>query len=171
MDLLNTTEKARVVAAYARAYPTHRTFIETGTGYGLLTAALALTFDRIVSIEILPERAAEARQRCASWDNIGIIAGSSEDELRGVLADVGPSIIFLDAHEDSLPESEANSALDNELLAIDLSPYAEDHIVLIDDARLCREGHGWVSLDGIREWGGHHGLAFEVADDIVRLTP
>jgi len=169
VTLLTSEEKAEVIASYVDFGGPRRNLIETGTGYGLIPNTLHATFDYIASIEVDPRLAAEARALCRRWFNVRIITGHSEDYLPDVLT--SRSIIFLDAHENTLPENEARSALASELAVIGDAPYCENLVVLIDDARLCRDDHGWVSLEGIRAWAAHHGLMYELEDDIVRLTP
>jgi hypothetical protein len=166
MSLLTSPQKARVIAHYAKAYPEHRTFVETGTGYGVLVNALALTFDRIFSIELDAHIAEQARVRCDGWDNITVLTGDSATVIGPVIWH-NPTVFFLDAHHNDEP---GEGALAAELDAIAALPPL--HVILVDDVRLCRDRHGWVSVETLERWADRQGYTgWEIADDIARITP
>src|SRR4051812_8384691 len=75
-------------------------FFETGTFYGEGVAyALQTPFDKIFSVEIIPQIAEEARNRFNHSSNIEIITSNSFSALETVLPVVKGNIIFwLDAH-------------------------------------------------------------------------
>lgn len=168
MTLLDGPGKSEVIRSYAERYPDHRTFIETGTAFGDQCLALADVFDRIVSVEFLDTHFEAARDRTAHLDNVEVLLGDSGVLLEGVLRDVdAPAIIFLDAHE---VIDDGTAAMAAEMEAISSDPH--DHVVLIDDVRLCNGRKGWETperLKGYSEVWGYDG--FEVVDDIARLTP
>jgi len=78
-------------------------FVETGTKYGNgVRAALNAGFQKVYSIEIVPERYKKSRQKFSkeiSNGKVEIVLGDSAEKLEEIISHVGCPITFwLDAH-------------------------------------------------------------------------
>ena len=109
-------------------------FIETGTLYGDgITHALKFGFKKIISIEIIPEVAENARQKFKDHSNVEIITGHSTDVLKSILPNIKENIVFwLDAH---FPGCDANIKTYDEIKKLDYSHNLplEDELNLISE--------------------------------------
>lgn len=116
-------------------YP-NRWFVETGagTGHGIKTA-LAVGFERIVSIEFDPDIHGKIERKFASEPKVEVLHGDSAKLLPEVLATINePATIWLDAHGktgDTTPDLSMKPLL-AELDAIAAHPI-KTHTILIDD--------------------------------------
>lgn len=152
-----------------------RVFIETGTNTGDTPAALAADFDTLWTIEV-GEAAYRAAYRRFTGTNVTCLHGDSGQMLARVLATVGatPALLWLDGHFSGGDRGTKDTPVIEELTAVFAT--GVPHVVLIDDARLF-EGmshfgeHDWPPIDDVRRLADDHGYHFEVADDIIRLTP
>lgn len=152
-----------------------RVFIETGTAGGDTPAALLDDFDRLYTIEIgdAPYAAAVAR---FAGSRVRCLHGDSGALLPKVLIEVGdtPALIWMDGHYCGGDRGDKDTPILEELEAVFAG--VVPHVVLIDDARLF-EGmshygeHDWPHVDQVRRMATEHGYHYEVADDIIRLTP
>lgn len=165
--LLSSDGKADLIRDVASEWPTHFTFVETGTACGDLPLRLAPDFEHIVTIEMDPDYFASASIRLRPYRHIMPMLGDSAELLGPVLAANGPAIVFLDAHEVA---DAGDSALAAELAAIAHAPIPP--VVLVDDARLCADARGWVSVDTMIGWADTHNYRWlGVASDIARMVP
>lgn len=116
-----------------------RLFVETGTDKGeCVQRAIDIGFERVVSIEINPVLAENARERFSTNENVAILRGSSPAVLPFVLASIlEPCTFWLDAHPDH------DSPILQELAIFRHHPI-KSHTILIDDRRLMR-GH-WENV-------------------------
>lgn len=137
-----------------------RTFVETGTYHGDTATRVAPHFERVLSIEGCRERCEAVLQQEKLPANVELWCGDSATWLAHVLRNVGPAIIFLDAHwiaagkeaeQDGYQEGLSYCPLRGELEAV-----REGDIVLIDDAhffthppRARGDVEQWLSLDQI----------------------
>ena len=88
-----------------------KTLVETGTYYGEMVAAMKSRFDRIYSIEFVPELADRAKRKFARDQHVRIFCGDSRVVMPEVLALLkGPALFWLDAGYYGWVEFEAMSS-------------------------------------------------------------
>ena len=120
-----------------------KTLVETGTYYGEMVAAMKSHFDRIYSIEFVPELAERATRKFARYKHVRIFCGDSRvvmPEVLGLLT--GPALFWLDAgYYGWVGKQGDQRRLSAELEMILSHPYR--HVILLDDAR------GLTGRDGI----------------------
>ena len=166
--------KTRTLREYAQRYGM-RTLIETGTFYGDTIWRLRNDFDRIVSIEIDPTLAAEARKRFKRHAHIEIVAGDSGIALEEVLGRTFDRCLFwLDGHYSGgiTGRGELDCPLVNELRHI-WNHRVKNHVILVDDAREFIGVDGYPTIGRLEatvkrqrpEW------SFAVESDIIRICP
>jgi hypothetical protein len=164
--------KQKVVREYADRFGL-TTLVETGTYYGEMVAAMRRRFDRIYSIEFVPELAARAQRKFAAHRHIRIFCGDSRTLMPEVLALLHePALFWLDAgYYGWVGKQGDQQRLSAELEMILSHPFA--HIVLLDDA------HGLTGIDGQLSVGDVEryvaekfpGREVRVEHDIIRITP
>jgi hypothetical protein len=165
--------KQRTVLEYARKFGL-RVFVETGTYYGEMVATVKDRFDRIYSIECIPELARQATRRFERDPRVRILEGDSAivlPELLKFLAE--PALFWLDAgywgweHLKRDPER-----LSAEVEAI-LGHSVKAHVILMDDARMLNGQNGALTVAEFqsRVAGRFPDRTVEVRHDIVRITP
>lgn len=131
---MSVTLKPEVLARYMS-----EVFIETGTydGRGVLLAK-ASGFKRVISIELDPYRAANARRLLTGVEGIELYEGDTLDILPQILAELDQqATLFLDAHPigaaDLCTVGRQKWPLTEELRLIASRSRRKDHILLIDD--------------------------------------
>jgi glycosyltransferase involved in cell wall biosynthesis len=138
MGAINFSLDPRLVASLQSALPL-KAFVETGTYRGDTVAALASSFDKLVSIELSDSFWTNAAKRFQGYPHIQILQGASPEKLRGLRAELQSigTLYWLDAHwcaaTDTAGELSQCPLLD-ELSAI--GNLNGDSVILIDDARL-----------------------------------
>jgi hypothetical protein len=134
--------KQRVVREYGERLGL-KTLVETGTYYCEMVAAMRRHFDRIYSIEFVPELAERAQRKFAREAHIKIFCGDSRIVMPEVLALLqGPALFWLDAgYYGWVGQQSDQQRLSAELEMILSHPFP--HIILLDDAR------GLTGRDGI----------------------
>jgi hypothetical protein len=127
-------------------------FFETGTWHGDAVAyALDAGFKKIISVEIMPELAEEAKKRFQSYQNVTIIEGNSAPTLLNELPALkGNCIFWLDAHfpgadagmsqYDSENDEARRLPLEKEIEAIKICRAGYRDVVIIDDLRIYEDG-------------------------------
>ena len=163
VTVLDAAGKADVIRDTAAGYPHISTFVETGTATGATPLRLAPHFARLVTIEA---DTARHEQAATALRDAGIEAWHGDSAVLLADALTEPAVVFLDAHVDVIG---GHSPLEEEIGVIGRSPF--DHVVLVDDARLCRDADGWLSVDVLAGHADRWGYRFEVKDDIVRMLP
>lgn len=165
--------KQRTVLEYAGKFGL-RVLVETGTYYGEMVAAVKDRFDRIYSIECVPELARQAARRFDRNPRIRILEGDSALVLPELLKSLAePALFWLDAgywgweHLRRDPER-----LSAEVEAI-LGYSVRTHVILMDDARMLNGQNGALTL---AEFQSRVASRFPdrrvgVLHDIVRITP
>jgi hypothetical protein len=165
--------KQRTVLEYAGKFGL-RVLVETGTYYGEMVAAVKDRFDRIYSIECVPELARQAARRFDLDPRIRILEGDSALVLPELLESLAePALFWLDAgywgweHLRRDPER-----LSAEVEAI-LGYSVRTHVILMDDARMLNGQNGALTL---AEFQSRVASRFPdrtvgVLHDIVRITP
>lgn len=166
--------KTRTLREFAQRYEI-RTLIETGTYYGDTIWRVRDDFDRIVSIEIDPTLAANARRRFKHDAHIEFVVGDSGVMLQQVLATTRERCLFwLDGHYSG--EITGRGALDSPIVS-ELKHIwrheVQDHVILVDDAREFVGVGGYPTIDDLRAGVLHEkpNWSFAVKDDIIRICP
>jgi hypothetical protein len=134
--------KQTVVREYGRRFGL-KTLVETGTYYGEMVAAMKGRFDRVYSIEFVPELAERATGKFAGDAHVRIFCGDSRVVMPEVLALLTePALFWLDAgYYGWVGKRTDDQRLPAELEMILNHPYP--HIVLLDDAR-CLTGQNGI---------------------------
>ena len=166
--------KVQTLREYARRYAL-KTLIETGTYYGDTIWRVRRDFARIVSIEIDPVLAGNARRRFSGDRHVEFVIGDSGEKLPEVLARTTERCLFwLDGHYSG--EITGRGDLDSPIVAELKHIWAHpvpDHVILVDDARDFTGQGGYPTIDGLRAAVKRERPAwsFEVRDDIIRICP
>ena len=170
--------RVEILRDYAKRYQL-RNFVETGTSDGYTTWALRDDFAKIDTIEIDYGLWSRARVRFVGYGRIACWYGDSGVLLPGILYLLdGPALFWLDGHWcGSGPNPDGPDTPIRAELPLVLSD-PRPHVVLIDDARCFREGadweserYDWPTLTWVREQAVEHCYDYELADDVIRLTP
>jgi hypothetical protein len=173
-------QRVELLREYAKRHGL-RTFVETGTAEGFTLKRVLDDFDTLHTVEIDNELWSRAVDIFGDLDkNVMCWPGSSADVLpvilRGLTA--APALFWLDGHwcgkghnpngPDTPIREELPLVLGHKL----------PHVVLVDDARLFREGRDWESeqydwppLSWVRKMAESHGYRYDLADDVIRLVP
>jgi len=150
-----------------------RTFVETGTYRGDAVAKLvrSRSMERIISIELDPTLASQARKRFSRNPTVEIKQGDSALLLPDVVRELAdPALFWLDGHfSGGATADSGESPVMKELEAVLSSPVP--HVVLIDDARLFDGSDGYPTLQTVLELVAlrRPEMKFAVHDDIVRI--
>jgi hypothetical protein len=165
--------KVDAVLACARRHGIRR-LVETGTFEGEMVRKVRGAFDAIVTIELSPDLAAEARRALRPHAHIAVLTGDSAAILPGVLRDLrAPALFWLDGHHSGgrTARGERETPLLDELRAIAAHP-VRGHVVLIDDARLLGTGD-YPSRECVENLlrAAMPGYRLTVEDDIARWEP
>jgi len=148
-------------------------FIETGTYKGKMVYAVMPHIKEIYSIELDQIHFEKAKSKFAGYSNIHILQGQSGEVLPTVLANIDkPCLFWLDAHwsAGSTAKGEINTPILQELQCILNHRRAEEHVILIDDARLFVGKDDYPALEALEHYvlAAHPNWIFEVKDDIIR---
>jgi hypothetical protein len=130
------TVKAALIRSWAT--PSRRVFVESGTFFGDMLAAVRPDFDRLYSIELSAGLAARAKRRFARDPAIEIRHGDSGTLLGPLLRSVAaPAVLWLDGHYSGwlTARGETDTPIWSELRAALETGTATDAL-LVDDARL-----------------------------------
>ncbi|HEY4290091.1 MAG TPA: hypothetical protein VGN00_23485 [Puia sp.] len=174
-------EKRAILLSYKNKYALN-IFIETGTFLGDTVDFFKNTFDKLYSIELSKELADKAARRFEGQPKIKIIQGDSGKVLTDLVKGLGqPALFWLDGHYSSefflgdeyikTARADKDTPIEQELNIVLNTP--EQHIILIDDARLF-DGHGdYPSLRTIRKKvaASPHKFQVFVEKDIINIIP
>ncbi len=166
--------KVRTLREYAQRYGL-RTLIETGTYFGDTIWRVRGDFTRLVSIEIDPVLARNARRRFHDDAHVEFVIGDSGRKLPEVLVNVADRCLFwLDGHYSGeiTGRGDLDSPIVSELKHIWGHPVA-NHVILVDDARDFTGQGGYPTIPELREAVRRErpDWSFEVRDDIIRICP
>jgi hypothetical protein len=166
-ELMNSPEKVAMIRDVAGRHPHLRAFVETGTACGDLPFGTYDLFDRVVTIEMDEHLFNTSVARLGPFDHVQVVLGDAAEWIDAVLGDLDePCLIWLDAHEIA---DDGHSSMRAEFSAIAASPHR--HVVLVDDARLCKGRKGWMSLESIEKWATATGYDHQgINDDVVWLV-
>jgi hypothetical protein len=163
--------KQKVVREYGERLGL-KTLVETGTYYGEMVAAMKGYFDRIYSIEFVPELAERAMRKFARYQHVRIFCGDSRVVMPEVLALVdGPTLFWLDAgYYGWVGKQGDQQRLSAELEMILSHPYR--HVILLDDARGLTGRDGIPSVTDVKSYveSEFPTRRVEVKYDIMRIT-
>jgi len=163
--------KQKVVREYGERFKL-TTLVETGTYYGEMVTAMKHRFERIFSIEFVPELAERAQRKFSRDRHIKIFCGDSRVVMPEVLALLNrPALFWLDAgYYGWVGKQGDQQRLSAELEMILSHPFP--HIILLDDARGLTGLGGIPSVADVKR---HIESKFptrqvEVQHDIMRVT-
>ena len=163
--------KQIVVREYGEKFAL-KSLVETGTYYGEMVAAMKGHFDRIYSIEFVPELAERAMRKFARYRHVRIFCGDSRVVMPEVLALLtGPALFWLDAgYYGWVGKQGDQQRLSAELEMILSHPHP--HMILLDDARGLTGRNGIPSVDDVKAYveSTFPQRIVEVKYDIMRIT-
>lgn len=155
----------------ARRYGIAR-FFETGTHVGKTAAWARQHFDVVITIEAHGEYFRQNLKRYPDSD-ILFLFGASQARMRELVPLMKePHMFWLDAHWGAdLPYSrpEVVCPVIEEIEIINQS--LENHVILVDDARLFTGINGWPSLETVMRFLGERSRDVYVEDDVVIAVP
>ena len=163
--------KQKVVREYGERFGL-RTLIETGTYYGEMVVAMKKRFDRIYSIEFVPELAERAQRKFSNDPHVRIFCGDSGAVMPEVLALVnGPALFWLDAGYYGWVGKRGNEQRLSAELGMILS-HPHQHIILLDDARGLTGRDGIPSVNDVKNYveKAFPRRRVEVMYDVMRIT-
>jgi len=164
--------KQRVVIEYVKRFSPEIS-IETGTYKGKMIYAVMPHIKEIYSIELDITHYKKAQRRFAGYPNIHILQGQSGEVLPQILSNINkPCLFWLDAHWSggSTAKGESETPIMEELECILSHAVAENHVVLIDDARLFTGENDYPTIESLKSFilDVCPGWIFEAKDDIIR---
>ena len=164
--------KRQTVRRYGRRHGIS-TLIETGTFRGDMVASSRRHFSRIISIELHPGLAADARTRFQGDEGVSILQGDSGAVLAEVVREINePALFWLDAHYSGgiTARGDEDTPILNELLTILEHPIAT-HVILVDDAREFDGSGPYPTIAAVEALVKEKRprLKVEVASDIIRI--
>jgi len=163
--------KQSVIRSYGRAHQS-RILIETGTFRGDMLLAMLHDFDRLYSIELGHDLWCAAVERFAAQPHVKIFEGNSSQILPDLLKGISEPVTFwLDAHSSGFDtaKGQLETAIEGELACIVTHP-VKNHVILIDDAREFGVGKHYPTIKQVEKIVSGTYRAFEVKDDIIRIT-
>ncbi len=168
--------KQAVVKEYAKRFSLE-TLVETGTYLGFMVRSTRDTFRRIYSIELQETLYRRAVRKFSRFPHVTILQGDSGEVLARLLETLDePCLFWLDAHHSS--GAAFKTAKGNMLTPIVLElghifahARAQDHVILIDDAREFTGMNDYPTIDQLRELvlRAKPEFILEVRDDIIRI--
>jgi hypothetical protein len=122
--------------------------VETGTFFGDMIYAQKNQFDKLISIELDDYLFERAKKRFKNQPHIKILKGDSGEKIAEILATMNePCLFWLDAHYSGGPTArgELTTPIFQEMGQI-LTHRIQNHVVLIDDARLFNGSDGYPTF-------------------------
>jgi hypothetical protein len=164
--------KQQVVREYIERF-SPEVFVETGTYKGKMVYAVMPYIKEIYSIELDQNHYRNARKKFAGYPNIHIIQGQSGQILPRILRDIDKRCLFwLDAHwsKGSTARGDLQTPIMQEIKCILNHPRADEHAILVDDARLFVGADDYPALQTLQSYvlSFRPDWIFEVKDDIIR---
>lgn len=138
-----------------------------------MVSAMASRFDRIYSVEFVPELAERAQRKFARQPHIKIFCGDSRTvipEILGMLT--APALFWLDAgYYGWIGKQGDQQRLSSEIEVI--LGHRLPHIILLDDARGLTGRDGIPSVEDVKGYVNTNfpNRSVEVKHDIIRITP
>lgn len=149
-------------------------FIETGTYKGKMVYAVQPYIKEIYSIELSEAYYKKAQERFAGYPGIHILHGQSSQVLPKILEGINkPCLFWLDAHWSggSTAKADIETSIMQEMQCVLNHLKAEEHVILIDDARCFTGENDYPTIEGLKsfildKWPD---WIFEIKDDIIRI--
>lgn len=166
--------KQELIKLYEMTY-SYKGFVETGTYYGQMVAAVQPFFEQVHTVELSLELYQLAEKKFNNVGNIRVYQGDSGKVLPNILRRLrGPAIFWLDAHYSAgeTAKGDLETPIIKELESI-LSHKSSGHIILIDDARLFDGTNDYPTLETIKKFISkqNKNLSMVVRHDIIRICP
>lgn len=129
---------------YCRDAAGATTAVEIGSFKGITTRRLSRLFEKVVSVEIMPDLYRQAVANCAGRGNVELMLGDGAQLLPGIAARVERAVLFLDGHfsggETGQGDEPEPVLKELDLIAAKLGNF---RAVVIDDFRLFGVEPGW----------------------------
>ena len=148
-------------------------FVETGTYTGHMVLSMLDKFEKVFSIELDKMLYQKAVANFCGYKHVQILQGESDKVLKKLLPDIKSSCLFwLDAHYSGGQTAKADSEtpIMHELECILTHFLADQHILLIDDARCFNGTNDYPHIIALKKYiyERRPHWVFEVKDDIIR---
>ncbi len=165
--------KQRNIILYAHQYNL-KIFVETGTYHGDMLEVLKNEFGLLYSVELSHDLFLKAKEKFRKTRHIKLIQGDSGVELKKIVKELKkPALFWLDGHYSGgeTARGKKDTPILEELITI--FGAKEEHIILIDDARLFGSAKDYPSLKELAFFCRNKkpNIDFVVLDDCVRITP
>jgi len=165
--------KKKIISEYVKRYGP-AIMVETGTYMGDMVQALRRKFKKVYSIEINSYLYNAALERFKKYLNVNIRQGDSGIILPQVLAEINePALFWLDGHYsgEGTGRGSADSPVMRELAFI-LNHPVKNHVILIDDARLCDGTNGYPTIEQLKQFlaSFNPNPEMEIKEDIIRIV-
>jgi hypothetical protein len=152
-------------------------FFETGTFRGQTTIWAADHFPRVITVELSESCYQQSIDNIGNRPSVMAILGDSRGVMEELVDTLPPTLFWLDAHYctfDTAGEFD-QCPLIKELELI--APYADQHLILVDDARLFldhpmppNDYRQWPDMGQImRAISTHHDMNVYINDDVMYL--
>lgn len=141
------TVKLNWIQYFGKACKVH-TLVETGTYYGATVEAMLQRFEQIYTIELAADLYERAEKQFAGCQHVHVLHGNSAEVLPPLLEAIHEKCLFwLDGHYSGsgTARGSVDSPIAGELSAI-RRHLRNDHVILIDDARLLDGTNGYLTL-------------------------
>ena len=162
----NHLYKSRRIRAIQRRYHFH-TFVETGTFYGQMTAAMRPFFDKLVSVEIFRPLYEANLEVFACTPKVSIRCGDSAAVLASIMdADRDDILFWLDGHYSGPGTGQGDEVtpIIKELQVI-LAARPKRICIIIDDYRLFQGGAGYPPAEQVEQMLRQYDPPLEVTID------
>lgn len=146
---------------------------ESGTYKGDMAYGMRKKYKKITTIELSDYYYEYAKKRLKNNNNIKIIKGDSEKEIKKFLKSLKePCVFWLDGHFSfgKTAKSKINTPIVNELKSI-LNHSINKHVILIDDAREFKGKDDYPKINKIKKMLKGSDYTMEIKYDIIRITP
>lgn len=165
--------KQKAIREYAEKYHVG-TLVETGTFMGDMVEAQRRNFKEIFSIELSPELWNNAIKRFKTAPEVKILQGNSGVVLHQIMAGMdSPALFWLDGHFSAgiTARGDKDCPIYEELEAI-FSYSKQDHIILVDDARLFVGVGDYPTIEALTDYIQKKDPRYQIQikDDIIRAT-
>jgi hypothetical protein len=167
-----TLGKQRVVSEYIERYHLP-ILVETGTYTGHMVYGMLHKCKEIYSIELDKALHEKAKQRFVGYQHVHLLQGNSSILLPQLIRTISsPCLFWLDAHYSGgrTAKGDLETPIIQELPCILQHPCANEHVILIDDARCFTGNNDYPRLGTLKDYilRLHPDWMFEVRDDIIR---
>lgn len=164
--------KQLTIKRYAKKWNTPF-LVETGTYLGDTVHAMKDQFEKIYSIELSRELFEKATARFSAFSHITILEGDSGIVLNELLPKITkPTLFWLDGHFSGgvTAHGELSTPIFKEVEGI-LKHHIDNHVILVDDARLFIGADDYPTHDAFRAFiqGLRPDMVYEVKNDIIRI--